>query len=308
MKVLSNSLINIKNLEELVFDVCQLNEEKCKILADSLMRTKKLRIFEIHDNNGLNNGLSSIIYNLAFSPNLEVLDISRTTSNISETVVSLYKLLKISASIEVIIGSNITNLNNNLVKEFWISLGECKSLRVLDLAYSGDLSGKKKLLGNSIAFNAKKKGALEYVNLTSCFSGAHAIVELYKGMCISEYDEESIYGDPNKAAKMIASNYKSIYYNNLKALEFKNCRNISPNFNLSHFNKLIEKTDPEFVQLMARSPNLENVSLSGCELKKSMADALVLALDPRRTAFKATVKVLDLSKNQLGKDGIKALI
>ena len=37
--------INIKNLERLVFDQCQLNEDKCKILADSLMRTKKLRIF-----------------------------------------------------------------------------------------------------------------------------------------------------------------------------------------------------------------------------------------------------------------------
>ena len=99
MKVLSNSLINIKNLEKLVFDNCNLNEEKCKILADALMRTKKLKIFEIHDTNGLNNGLSSIIYNLAFSPNLLSLNFSSTASNISETVVSLYKLLRISASI-----------------------------------------------------------------------------------------------------------------------------------------------------------------------------------------------------------------
>lgn len=116
MKVLSNSLINIKNLEKLVFDYCNLNEEKCKILADSLMRTKKLRIFEIHDGNNLVNGLSSIIYNLAFSPNLLSLNISSTVSNISETVVSLYKLLRISASIEVISGSRIANLNPSLVK------------------------------------------------------------------------------------------------------------------------------------------------------------------------------------------------
>ena len=44
------------------------------------MRTKKLRIFEMHDVINSNNGLSSIIYNLAFSPNLLSLNISSTTS------------------------------------------------------------------------------------------------------------------------------------------------------------------------------------------------------------------------------------
>ena len=126
-------------------------------------------------------------------------------------------------------------------------------------------------------------------------------------MCISEYDEERIYGDPNKVNKMIESNYKSMYYNNLKALEFKQCSNINPNFSLSHFNKLLEKKDPEFVQLLARSPNLENVSLSQAYLNKNMAEILVLALDPRRAEFKSKIKVLDLSKNNLGKDGLKAL-
>ena len=143
--------------------------------------------------------------------------------------------------------------------------------------------------------------------MTSCLSGANTIIQLYKGMCISEYDEEKIYGDPNKASKMIASNYKPLYYNNLKALEFKACSNISPNFNLTHFNKLLEKKDPEFVQLLARSPNLENVSLSQAGLNKNMAEILVLALDPRRAEFKSRIKVLDLSKNNLGKEGLKAL-
>jgi hypothetical protein len=32
-----------------------------------------------------------------------------------------------------------------------------------------------------------------------------------------------------------------------------------------------------------------------------------LAIDPRRENFKSQIKVLDLSKNNLGKDGIKAL-
>jgi hypothetical protein len=32
-----------------------------------------------------------------------------------------------------------------------------------------------------------------------------------------------------------------------------------------------------------------------------------LAIDPRRSDFKSHIKVLDLSKNQIDKDGIKAL-
>lgn len=42
MKVLSNILITLKQLRELSLEKCSLDQEKCKILADSLMRMKKL--------------------------------------------------------------------------------------------------------------------------------------------------------------------------------------------------------------------------------------------------------------------------
>lgn len=44
---------------------------------------------------------------------------------------------------------------------------------------------------------------------------------------------------------MIASNYKKVYYNNLKALQLDSCSNLNPsNFNLAHYNKLVTKNDP----------------------------------------------------------------
>lgn len=161
MKILTKSLSNLKDLEELVFDECHLNEEKCKAIADVLMRAKKLRIFEIHNVENTVNGLSSLIYNLSFfSPNLEMLNFSRCQSNLKETIVSLYKMLKITTSVEVILANNIRPLNESFVEQFWVSLGECRSLRVLDLSYSGDLTSKAVNLGNAIAFNAKKNGCL----------------------------------------------------------------------------------------------------------------------------------------------------
>ena len=40
------------------------------------MRMKKLQIFRLNDQKGLGLGLASIIYNLSFSPNLLLLDLS----------------------------------------------------------------------------------------------------------------------------------------------------------------------------------------------------------------------------------------
>jgi hypothetical protein len=61
------------------------------------------------------------------------------------------------------------------------------------------------------------------------------------------------------------------------------------------------------VKLLARTANLTTVSLSGTGLRKQFAEALSLAIDPRRPNFISKIKVLDLSKNQIDKDGIKAL-
>ena len=107
---------------------------------------------------------------------------------------------------------------------------------------------------------------------------------------------------------MIESNYKKKYYNNLKALQLNECRNMNPaKFNLSQFNKILEIDDPKFVKLLARSPALVNVGLSGTNLENSFAEMLSLAIDPRRPEFVSHIKVLNLSKNILGKEGIKAI-
>lgn len=81
---------------------------------------------------------------------------------------------------------------------------------------------------------------------------------------------------------MISSNYKKDYFNNLKALQLNRCGVLNPNFNLAYFNKLNHKEDPEFVKLLARTPHLTNISLSANGLRKSFAEVLSLAIDPRR--------------------------
>jgi len=92
-------------------------------------------------------------------------------------------MLRISSSIEILKLNSISRLNPCLSRDFWSALGESKSLRVLDLSNSGDLNSKTEDLGRAIAFNAKRKGVLSYVNLTGTIS--NTINSLYFGMIIS---------------------------------------------------------------------------------------------------------------------------
>ena len=88
------------------------------------MRMKKLKIFRMNNQKGLGQGLASIVYNLSFNPNLILLDLGEITIeamrgqlvSTNETVVSLYKMLKISASIEILKLNKIAGLNNALTK------------------------------------------------------------------------------------------------------------------------------------------------------------------------------------------------
>lgn len=106
---------------------------------------------------------------------------------------------------------------------------------------------------------------------------------------------------------MIAGNYKKQYFNNIKALQLDNCRSLNPNFILSHYNKLVNKKEPEYVKIFSDSPRLETLHIKSTNLQKNMADILVLALDQRREGLKSRLKVLDLSKNNIDKEGVKLL-
>lgn len=169
------------------------------------------------------------------------------------------------------------------------------------------MSAKAKDVGSSVAFNAKRKGVLTHFNLTGTLSNNATINTLYSGMNISEYDEEQWYGDPNKLAKMISTNYKKEFFNNLRALQLNYGNNLNPNFSLVHYNKLVNKAEPDFVKLLANSPNLNTLELKSTKMQKNIADILFLALDSRRQGLKCQLKVIDLSKNNLTKEGIKQL-
>jgi hypothetical protein len=84
--------------------------------------------------------------------------------------------------------NRVNHLNTHFTQDFWNAVGDCKSLRVLNLSRSGDLSSKIKDLGQAVAFNAKRKGSLAYLNLTATISNSITINTFYESLKISEYD------------------------------------------------------------------------------------------------------------------------
>ena len=120
-----------------------INAQHAKELADGLMRAKQLQRLDLTGNTGIQAvGLSSIIYNLAFSPKLTYLNINNCGASASnaQVVESLYKLLRISGSLEILLFNNCGAINPLLTKEFFVSLGEIKTLKVLDISYSGQFT------------------------------------------------------------------------------------------------------------------------------------------------------------------------
>lgn len=133
--------------------------------------------------------MSQIIYNLAFSPKLTHLNISGSSvGNYTEVVESLYKLLRITGSLEVLEMRDLNNaFNSKLVKEFWVSLGEIKTLRVLDLCNSGVFEvAQCDHAGKAIAFNARRGGILSTFLARGAFDNYSKIEALLNALSVSD--------------------------------------------------------------------------------------------------------------------------
>ena len=96
------------------------------------MRAKQLQIIKLGKNQSIGKGADAIIYNLAFSPKITHVDFTGDSLQSAETAEAIYKLVKISGSLEKLILKN-TNIINFLKEEFFIALGENKTIYYLNL-------------------------------------------------------------------------------------------------------------------------------------------------------------------------------
>ena len=296
-----NHLYYYRKIVVLNVNGCGINDDMAKEIADGIMKAKSLEKLYIANNN-MNKGLSSFLYNLAFQPSIKVIDISKNNScDKIETANSLYKLLKMSQTIEYLICSDISSLNNSLKEDFFSSLGDSNSLCYLDLSSSGSFNNIK-LLGNAISFNALKNGSLKYVDISFTSLNYSFLINLIQSIEVCESDHVSWYGFQlnTNIQKESHEYYKKSFNCNLETLILKGT-------NLKTFENINDIKNVNFINhfktLLNKSKKLDTLILDFCIINKYFFDILTNALQDENQ-----LKYLSLTHSNINGDTLKSFL
>ena len=131
-KAIGKVLSDFKQIRELDLTNAALSTITTKDIADGLMRAKALEIIKVGNNPLMGKSVNAIIYNLAFSPKIRLIDLENMKGTDADTAEALYKLLNISGSIETL---NLYNADivPHVKEDFWKAVGQNKTLRYLNL-------------------------------------------------------------------------------------------------------------------------------------------------------------------------------
>jgi hypothetical protein len=200
-KAIGKILADFKNIRELNMTGCNLTDLTVKDVADGLMRAKQLEIVKLAKIPTMGKSVNTVIYNLAFSPKIKLLDLEGMKATDADTAEALYKLLNISGSIETL-NLDQTDVVPRLNEEFYKSVGQNKTLKYLNLGVDADRVSMHTHLAKAIAMNKKSKGSLEAVVLENWFMSNSHLTIFLNGLKISDQDSENWYGDKNAAKDM----------------------------------------------------------------------------------------------------------
>ena len=301
--ILNKVLTDFKFIQELDLTDCKLTVPCGKEIADGLMRAKQMEIFRIGNNPGVSDAIPGIIYNLAFSPKIAVLDISNNNlmAKNAEAVESIYKLLTISGSLSILLMDNC-GINNMFPLQFYKAIGQNKTLTTLSM--NGSQFASVDLLGRAIGLNAKRNGSLEHFSAIGGIQGYSQLNTLLDNLWVSDYDNELWYGDEQEARKMFGEQKTRKFY--CKLTQFILGRtNLASGFYASSIKHEKYENFPKLVKFMLECKSLNLICLESSYLSKLDGDLINVCL--KSGEMFSNLKILNLAKNQLRKEGAKAL-
>ena len=214
------------------------------------MRAKQLEILNLKNNPRMASKVSTIIYNLAFSPKIRHINLSDLGSSNAEMAEAVMKLIKISGAIETLILRN-TKVEAYLTQEFYMALGENKTLKYLNLDTSTAVtsSANIQLLGKAVAMNAYRNGALEGISIMSWFSTFLRFKNFYCAMMMSEKDHEVWYGDKKLANEMEKDQLVAKFHCNLKFMSVAGSKIGGFGHNFKKIQKMTTQEWPRLLEL-----------------------------------------------------------
>ena len=301
--ILNKVLTDFKFIQELDLTDCKLNVQCGKEIADGLMRAKQMEILRLSQNPALSDAVPNIIYNLAFSPKVSLVDISDISllNKAADAVESIYKLLTISGSLKVLLMDRV-GINNSFQLPFFKALGINKTLTAISM--NGNVFSNYEYLGKAIALNAKRSGSLEYFSAVEAMGSYANFRTMIDNFWVSDYDNEMWYGDESEARKMHGEQKNRKFFFTLKQLTTgKN--NMSFGFHVSSLKHEPYDKYPNIIKFLCENKSLQTINLEECYLNRY--DGEVLAAGLKADKCFSSLKVLNLARNALRKEGAQAL-
>jgi len=295
-RAIGKVLTDFRQIRELDLTSTGLTVETTKEIADGLMRSKQLEILKLGENPSMGTALATVIYNLAFSPKIRLIDLASSTSNIADVAEAIYKLIKISGAIEVL-NLNNTGLHTLLTSDFYQALGENKTLKSLNLGSTTAVSHQQaELLGKAVAMNAFRKGPLDSLVITNWFKQSITFLQFVNALYISNKDHELMYGDKKLAKEMEKADIERHMHCNIKFLNMSNSTIGGFTWNYKH---ILKETKPEWPKILELATKTKLIiNLKKCEFKSKDMEtiAYMLANNPYGAS---KITSLNLSRNAL---------
>ena len=215
-------------------------------------------------------------------------------------------MVKISGSLETLIMKN-TDINNQLKDEFFVALGENKTLHYLNLDSAMNTNQNVlTLLAKSCAMNKKKNGNLKYLSVKSAFNSYNTCKAFLEAFRVSDYDHEMWYGDKKLAREMTKEQLEHKFHCGLVYLNMDNSYLNNNNFKHKELSKRKNPQWPVFMQLFTQE-GMSNLNLCLCKLQRQ--DMELIAYSLHENPFgESRLQILNLSRNPLiQKEGAKVL-
>lgn len=293
IKGLTPLLWGHKSLTELNLVSCSIDQDAAKELADGLLANKKLKVVKLAKNHLGDAGLRAIIYNLAFSPSLEVLDISRieNTSGDSSVSEALSKLFRISVTLNTL---NMwrTNIASSLTSDTIDALANNRSITKLDLGHVGSINNNQLgYLGKALAAN---KTLATLILENNSISG-YGFETFYNALFLEKEEKEK--GKEKESQTRERRRLEML--DKVKEVEKTFSLNL---VELNLTNNSLTAGGKVLGKVVHIAASLSSLDLENCQLDATAGETLGLSLEENKS-----LKRLNLKQNNLGKEGAKAL-
>lgn len=265
------------NLQELIIknNGCQ-NGNVAVSIADGLMEARKLQLLIFRNNNNkfLEGSICKIMNNLPWSPNLKVVDFSKSKINEDQFETfnkNLFKLLSMSRTIEYFNISHVGNVFDNFKHDTFKALAQNHSLKYLDMSYTSTVRDECdiKRFAHSIAINSEDpKGKLEELILNGFFANQDQFYKLIERLWVTEQLKEKWFGDEEVAKTMSLDTKVRNYTCRIKTLSINKCK-FTENSKWSkeqikNYENGIELPVSRFVRFLGIFQNLEKLGMNHC--------------------------------------------